>query len=66
MSIVNDPEPVCRDPENPTRDELRALGLWRLRHPGLLGAEPPFTLEEQELAQQACYRVARERAKSKR
>jgi hypothetical protein len=66
MSIDNDPEPGFLDPQNPTRDELRALGLWMLRNPGRLGAEPPFTPEEQELAQQACFRVARRRARSKR
>jgi hypothetical protein len=66
MSIVNDSEPKFRDPKNPTRDELRALGLWKLRHPGHSGTEAPFTQVEQELAQQACFQVARDRAESDR
>ena len=64
MSVVNEPEPTFRDPKNPTRDELRALGLWMLRNPGRLGTEAPFTQEDQELAQEACFQVARDRTKA--
>jgi hypothetical protein len=64
MSVENDPEPTFRDPRNPTRDELRAHGLWRLRNPGRIGPEAPFTREEQELAGEACLQIARERTKS--
>jgi hypothetical protein len=64
MSVISDPEPRFRDAKNPTRDELRALGLWRLRNPGRLRTDAPFTQEEHELAQPSCFEVARERAES--
>jgi hypothetical protein len=65
MSNRKDPEPKYLDPRNPTLDELRAHGLWRMRNPGRVGAEPAFSEEEQRLAQESCLKVASKRPKPK-